>query len=51
MVEYPAHLMKVRLLTGSSTSGLKRLEPSFQPPMASMVFSSLLYVFKAANRP
>jgi hypothetical protein len=36
------HLMKVLRLTGSSTKGLKRLEPSFQPPMASMVFKSLL---------
>ena len=45
------NLMKVRRLTGSSTRGLKRLDPSFQPPMASIVFSSLLYVFSAANRP
>jgi hypothetical protein len=45
------NLIKVRRLAGSSTRGLKRLDPSFQPPMASIVFSSLLYVFSAANRP
>ena len=30
---------------------LNLLDPSFQPPIASNVFRSLLYVFKAANFP
>ena len=36
------YLMKVLRRAGSSTSGLNRFDPSFQPPMASMVLRSLL---------
>lgn len=44
-----AFLTNSFLLSLEATMGENLLDPSFQPPMASIVFRFLLYVFKPVN--
>ena len=44
-----ADLTRLARVSGSATNLEKRVEPSFQPPMASKVFKFLLWALRPLN--